>query len=685
MYISNLVIRNFRALEDIHCDLGPRINVIVGPNAVGKTTVLQALRLVKSLLAARSQNEAQQTMISLGAASPHFPQRLFLGALARDAAKPIEIRSTYSLTDEEVGILNASQADISRTLVLSRAGQNFTNPTVLLQFFNSPQGVAQLQAASEEIRLFLEKLKTLKTLILGLIINPTTGQIDAVDPLAGSLIAHLDQRLPPSHSVFSYFPADRALPFGEAAIQLGAADSQQQVESHNSQPQIKYNRMKNMIFNMIVSGDAQRQAIMDEFQKIFRGILKGRKIDTLGINELGMLSVITEEIETKRKVEIDNLSSGEKNLILTFLLISNAICKGGIALFDEPELHLNPAVSRDLLDFIMKEYADPQDIQFIMCTHSPEILSGAFANDNCRLYHIKSASLISRVGRRALDEYSDALAKLGTSVSESLLYEGTILVEGDDDVAFIELGFSDLLKRYKVKDRGGRREVEKMAKKIQELEQNGEKVSPIYIILDRDDEITDLKNSDGVRVLQWPRRCMENYLIDIDVITELLKQADIAKNPISSQGEVERIFRDLALLQLDEIVAREVYQSYGYKNPALWSQDVEKDGLVEIASALYQRLTDVASSLTFGTREEWVGDFTKRAEVRKKDLELIWEGKWKELCDGKVLFNDFLRTGRLRTGLSTFKRRIIQDMRATTSDNWRLVESLLKDLLGKSG
>jgi recombinational DNA repair ATPase RecF len=84
MHVSHVAIRNFRALADIDCDLSPRINVVVGPNAVGKTTILQAIRVAKAILAPRTPSEAQQVLMSLGAASPHFPQRLFLNSLARE-------------------------------------------------------------------------------------------------------------------------------------------------------------------------------------------------------------------------------------------------------------------------------------------------------------------------------------------------------------------------------------------------------------------------------------------------------------------------------------------------------------------------------------------------------------------------------------------------------------------------
>ena len=45
MHLINVKIKNFRAIEDIHVEFDSRVNVIVGPNAAGKTTVLEAVRL----------------------------------------------------------------------------------------------------------------------------------------------------------------------------------------------------------------------------------------------------------------------------------------------------------------------------------------------------------------------------------------------------------------------------------------------------------------------------------------------------------------------------------------------------------------------------------------------------------------------------------------------------------------
>jgi predicted ATP-binding protein involved in virulence len=168
MYVQHLAIRNFRALEDIDCELSPRINVIVGPNAVGKTTILQAMRLVKALLAPRTNHETQQVLISLGAATPHFPQRVFAESLLRDTNKPLEIRCTYVLTDNEIAILQGSNSEIVQSLIASRLGQQFASPATLIAFMQSPQGQHALKQTHTELTEYFARLQTEKTVLLGI-------------------------------------------------------------------------------------------------------------------------------------------------------------------------------------------------------------------------------------------------------------------------------------------------------------------------------------------------------------------------------------------------------------------------------------------------------------------------------------------------------------------------------------
>ena len=46
MYITNLKIKNFRAIENLELNLNKGLNVLIGENNSGKTSVIDLLRLV---------------------------------------------------------------------------------------------------------------------------------------------------------------------------------------------------------------------------------------------------------------------------------------------------------------------------------------------------------------------------------------------------------------------------------------------------------------------------------------------------------------------------------------------------------------------------------------------------------------------------------------------------------------
>ena len=106
MKIISMSINNFRGLENVSFEPDKDVNIIVGPNAIGKTTILEAIRLLKALLAARYYQEAQQTLISLGAMPQNFQffgsRQIDYAALARDPTRDIRIAMDVAISDEEI-------------------------------------------------------------------------------------------------------------------------------------------------------------------------------------------------------------------------------------------------------------------------------------------------------------------------------------------------------------------------------------------------------------------------------------------------------------------------------------------------------------------------------------------------------------------------------------------------------
>lgn len=682
MHLKTLSIENFRAIESVDVEFTERVNVVVGPNAIGKTTILEAIRLPKALLAPRTQNESSQALISMGAASPHNPQQLIAEAIARDSSKPVRIRCGYQLSEEEISTIVNQQPQLITKLVRSRINDS-VSPANFAAFLSSQAGQSALEGAKTEIAAAIDKLKSMRGICrLDLFIDFRSGQISTPDPTGAAMFGFLDERLPPETTKFSYFPADRALPRGEQPIQLGIQDALQQLESHNSQPQTKYNRLKNTIFGAIVGSEEGRTEIRSNFERIFSGVLKGRQLVNAGVNQYGLLTINVRDLESGRIFDIDAMSSGEKGLILTFLLIERTLAQSGIALLDEPELHLNPAVCKDLLSFIVDEYAIRKDLQIILCSHSPEILAGSFGREECALFHLVSGTLLSRVRRSDGEAVSEALRQLGTSESEGLLYKATIFVEGEDDVELLELGFGAIMRQHKLKDLGGRTEVEKQIRLLQDAEKTGAQLTPRYFIFDKDEAPTNLISSNNIKVLQWDRRCLENYLIDVDILTGLLKDSDIVKEPVANEGELSRLLKKLAMGHLDDAVARETYDAMAYDNPGRRPRELTGKTFDEASSILFSRLERISQQLAGIDQADWRSNFVRRCEARKAELQPLWDAEWKERCDGKRLFKELQQNVQMKISMKAFKRRVMERMRGVpTTDNWRAIEGLLKQLV----
>jgi predicted ATPase len=682
MLLDTVSIKNFRGIADIALrQLNPRINVIVGPNAIGKSTILEAIRFAKGVLAPRAPNETVQVLTSLRAATPHQPQQLIPDGIARARDQPIEVDCTFVMTMEEVGQVEAAAPQIATRLVQSRMGVG-TNPAAFTAFIGSPLGKNALKQAEQEVRNGINRLKTNRQCRLNMAIDFRTERVVGADPIQAACFQFLEQSLPPHQSLFSYFPADRALPPGEQPIQLGVQDAVQQLEAHNSTPHTKYQRVKNSIFGAAVMSDAARQSQMEEFDRIFTGLLTNRKIVGPRINQFGQLSIDVMEADTGTTFDIDAMSSGEKNLVLTWLLVATSVTKNGIILMDEPELHLNPAVCKNILPFLIDNYVVRNGVQAIICSHSPEILAGAFNRSECSLWHLRGPDLIAPVRRQDKEEVTEALRLLGTSEVEGLLYIGTIFVEGEHDKELLEIGFGELLSRYMIKDLGGRRAVEQQITILQQAEDSGEELSTRYFIFDRDTAPTDLRSSKSVKLLQWDRRCIENYLLDFDALTDLLKGKEIGGGEkVTNVAQVERLLRGLAVQQLDELAVREIYLALGYDNPSLRSRDVEDKLIPDAANELYKRISVVAQQLTGIHENSWKTKFISDANMRRKDLETSWSMNWPMECDGKKLFRSLQRNIDLGMSLLDFKKAIMSRTLQVRSSNWQIMAGHLSALI----
>jgi len=677
-------IQNFRGLNDIDLAFEKDTCLIAGPNAIGKSTVLEAIRLNRAILLGRYPSEGQSVLHALGAAT-NPNQIMFRGgyfdfsAIARDPTSKIVIRLDVQLEGHELGRINQSLQPMALDhLRGTMGGQMQQDQSALTQFLSSPAGRERYSQSESRISSFIATLNTTDTLRLGMEIDPN-GQIRGDDDAAQIVCGFLERSLPPQQGLFSFFSADRALPAGEAAIQLGAGDADNQIKSHVAEPQIKFQRLKTSIANSTLL----QEDVRADFKTIFDNILPGKQLSGLQIGPIGNFRVSIQEQGIQRPFDIDNLSSGEKGLILTFLLIRRTVAPGGIILMDEPELHLNPGICRRLLNFLIDHCIKPNSLQAVICTHSAEILNNAYEREDCGIHHLKNPNNATPIYRGDFDEMFSALGRLGVSPAESFFYESRLFVEGPHDEELLEEGFRSILgDRCQINSLGGRKAVESEILNLQNAEKLGRLDRRHCFVFDQDRDLTSLSSSTLVKVLQWDRYCFENYLLNTQVLYDVL--GSMAKDgALPDRGAFQARVKSLAMSQLRPIVARAAYEPTRPVSPGLTNEDL-RPSFDEMGEVLVMKLTQLKSVIAALDLSSWKSEFLTRCSEIDAKLRADWDTEWQVKCNGKELFEAACREYQVNRDRREIKREVVRRIKDQKSAEWQKVRDLLEHAMHES-
>ena len=93
------------------------------------------------------------------------------------------------------------------------------------------------------------------------------------------------------------------------------------------------------------------------------------------INENGLKCIL----ENNEELPLKDLSSGEKNLLIMFYEILFDAHDYSLILVDEPEISLNINWHYDFIE-ILKDIRNLKHFQFIIATHSPQIVNENITN-----------------------------------------------------------------------------------------------------------------------------------------------------------------------------------------------------------------------------------------------------------------------------------------------------------------
>ncbi len=680
--LRRVVVKNFRKLVDIDFSISQNLSVIVGPNAVGKSSVFEAIRLAKAILFPRVHDELRNVMVALGATSVHFAQGNFqydISALAGDLALPVSIALTIEFSADEISALQDAIPQVTKNLIAAQLGRQPNEPTLdLVAYMSTPVGQEAERAAKNVVEEAVKVIVSSGRVDVRVDIDPI--KIASSPAIYNMIIGYIEQRLSPDKTIFSYFPADRSLPVGEMVIQVGPQDFKAQLDSHFSMAIAKYGRLKQTVVNHAILSRINDVDLKPQFDVIFDAFLPGKEFVGLSQKPTGLVTVQVRDKSSGKVFDIDSLSSGEKGLVLSFLLFSTSLVSGSISLVDELELHLNPAVCRKILPYLAEKVARSMDCQFIVSTHSAEITRDAYDRDDTELFHLRNGSDISPILRKDVQEVVEAISLLGVSTEQALTAKALIFVEGDSDVDILQAAFSDMLSGIELRPLKGRHEIENSIRTLQAAEKKGVLKERQSFLFDNDRKKTQLVSTDYVKIEQLERYCLENYLINEEVLYDFLRAH--ASEPPESRGNFSKRLRELAIGQLDSVVTSELLFEYRELRVGLTAKEIKGKSVAEIADIQLRRISEIEAALKAQTNAaDWGSAFKLRHAEKRAEREPIWENDWKKLCSGKVLIEDVQREYTLHMDLTKFKCLVASELARQQKDDITILKGIVGRLL----
>ncbi len=650
MKLKSLTLKNFRKISnevEPTITFNPDINVLVGTNNAGKTSILNAIQM----LLLQSHNSLKLNSI----ANTNY--------LIRDGILSIEGEVSLKTEQWKSLIKNLEQKPRLRQYF-----ENFDSENLLIALNKNPFRWSKTYALIN--RKIVSAENNVHFPFDTSIINPNDEVI--INQLKNS-VQNAD-----FYNVYStplYLDSKGLIGDFEPFKPLNEITNVNQ-DSRDNQTNIR-----GQLYALKKKEPESFQEFKTKILEIFEEI---GDLDVIHNEDVGQFQlVIKEKLRRNGELEevtydINNVGQGMQTLVI--MLSTVLLLKPSIVLMDEPEVHMHPSLIKQFVEYLKKL---TPEIQFIITTHSVVLINEVGLDKVFSLKNeiTKKGIIITKVDDK--NSLLETISQLGYNV-DTLTYtlkpKVYVFAEGPTDKDIIlafasKSGITTNANNVAFIEMGGKGNRYKLVNLINKLRE-GFMDTPFLMLLDRDEtseeEIEKLRQkyfADKPKRLQYlSKRQIENYLIDERALKSVVRKKLKDESLIQKLKEVSinEALSDLAEQQKEKIFDNFLKELF-ISESVLGTAEI-RDLLKEIKD---KPLNDAKSEFIRkigGEMAVKASNISQKTTSSQEEFNQKWKASKLEMVDGRELLKSFRKWVQESYRVSFSNQELIDEIKEVHSD-----------------